>query len=166
MWIFPQSNLTQFAMLHQKMSFLRLCFRLLQSFDQTINLNNRRSRSPSPNPTCTKSAIPPATLTDQSESNAIHSDTLGEEPFLDDAQGVSDTTLVAEPITKPPTRRIPERLVRIWMAEIVLGVEALHELGIVCGDLSLDNVLLGEKGSLAEETDIWREYRSITWLVA
>ena len=43
-------------------------------------------------------------------------------------------------------KKMPEALVRGWIAELIIAVEALHELGVICGDLALHNVLLGEKG--------------------
>ncbi|XP_055352894.1 ribosomal protein S6 kinase delta-1-like [Paramacrobiotus metropolitanus] len=80
--------------------------------------------------------------------------TLPEPEGADSVPGTDETlledTVIEEeaPTMSGDLRKVPEALVRRWMAEIVLGVEALHELGIVCGDLHWDNILLGDKGRI------------------
>uniref|UniRef100_A0A336MVP7 CSON008055 protein n=1 Tax=Culicoides sonorensis TaxID=179676 RepID=A0A336MVP7_CULSO len=48
----------------------------------------------------------------------------------------------------PKVRLLPSITVRQYCAELVCAIEDLHSHGIVCGDLSLDNILLGDKGQL------------------
>lgn len=48
----------------------------------------------------------------------------------------------------PYTRLLPTTTVRQYCAELVCAIDDLHSHGIVCGDLSLDNILLGDKGQL------------------
>uniref|UniRef100_A0A2M4ALF2 Putative the phosphoinositide binding phox similarity domain of sorting nexin 15-like protein n=1 Tax=Anopheles triannulatus TaxID=58253 RepID=A0A2M4ALF2_9DIPT len=43
---------------------------------------------------------------------------------------------------------LPEGVVRRWISELVIAVDALHFNGIVCGDLTMDNLLLGPEGQL------------------
>lgn len=48
----------------------------------------------------------------------------------------------------PRVRLLPAITVRQYCAELVCAIDDLHSHGIVCGDLSLDNILLGDKGQL------------------
>lgn len=59
-------------------------------------------------------------------------------------------------------KKMPEALVRVWLAELIVAVEALHERGIICGDLGLNNVLLGEKGAwrISLSSDFRTDYQS------
>ncbi|XP_062558731.1 ribosomal protein S6 kinase delta-1 [Armigeres subalbatus] len=43
---------------------------------------------------------------------------------------------------------IPEGCIKQWISELVIAVDNLHFNGIVCGDLSMDNLLLGSEGQL------------------
>ncbi|XP_049529898.1 ribosomal protein S6 kinase delta-1 [Anopheles darlingi] len=43
---------------------------------------------------------------------------------------------------------LPEGVVRRWISELVIAIDALHFNGIVCGDLTMDNLLLGPEGQL------------------
>ncbi|XP_053667642.1 ribosomal protein S6 kinase delta-1 [Anopheles marshallii] len=43
---------------------------------------------------------------------------------------------------------LPEGSVRRWISELVIAVDSLHFNGIVCGDLTMDNLLLGPEGQL------------------
>lgn len=46
-----------------------------------------------------------------------------------------------------PTQ-IPETVLKQWASELIIAVNNLHKAGIICGDLSLDNLLLGPQGHL------------------
>ncbi|KAG6458428.1 hypothetical protein O3G_MSEX010856 [Manduca sexta] len=48
--------------------------------------------------------------------------------------------------TPLPRRVVPAAAVRQWAAEILLAVDSLHHTGLVCGDLSPSDVLLGSGG--------------------
>ncbi|KAM4633001.1 ribosomal protein S6 kinase delta-1 [Polymixia lowei] len=42
--------------------------------------------------------------------------------------------------------RIPEEFLRCWAVEMVIALDALHQEGIVCGDLNPNNILLNHQG--------------------
>jgi ribosomal protein S6 kinase-like len=44
--------------------------------------------------------------------------------------------------------QIPETVVKQWASELIVAVNSLHKAGIICGDLNLDNLLLGPSGHL------------------
>lgn len=44
--------------------------------------------------------------------------------------------------------QLPETVLKQWASELVVAVNALHKVGIVCGDLNLNNLLLGPHGHL------------------
>lgn len=56
-----------------------------------------------------------------------------------------------EPAVEIPNEvaQIPEAVLKQWSCELVVAVNSLHKAGIVCGDLNLDNLLLGPLGHLA-----------------
>ncbi|XP_065088673.1 ribosomal protein S6 kinase delta-1-like [Ochlerotatus camptorhynchus] len=43
---------------------------------------------------------------------------------------------------------IPEGCIKQWISELVIAVDNLHFNGIICGDLAMDNLLLGPEGQL------------------
>ncbi|XP_053694993.1 ribosomal protein S6 kinase delta-1 [Sabethes cyaneus] len=43
---------------------------------------------------------------------------------------------------------LPEGCVKRWISELIIAVDALHFNGIICGDLTMDNLLLGAEGQL------------------
>ncbi|EAT40051.1 AAEL008189-PA [Aedes aegypti] len=43
---------------------------------------------------------------------------------------------------------IPEGCIKQWISELVIAVDNLHFNGIICGDLTMDNLLLGPEGQL------------------
>lgn len=49
---------------------------------------------------------------------------------------------------KPRHKLLPETTVIGYCAELVVAVDSLHSQGIVCGDLNMDNLLLGPRGQL------------------
>lgn len=44
--------------------------------------------------------------------------------------------------------QLPETVLKQWASELIVAVHSLHKAGIVCGDLNLNNLLLGPKGHL------------------
>jgi ribosomal protein S6 kinase-like len=55
-----------------------------------------------------------------------------------------------EIITESPREaaHLPENVLKQWASELIVAVNSLHKAGIVCGDLNLDNLLLGPAGHL------------------
>ncbi|XP_058449637.1 ribosomal protein S6 kinase delta-1 isoform X2 [Malaya genurostris] len=43
---------------------------------------------------------------------------------------------------------LPEGCIKRWISELIIAVDALHFNGIICGDLTMDNLLLGAEGQL------------------
>lgn len=63
----------------------------------------------------------------------------------------TQTPKCASPFTipyVPKVRLLPTSTVRQYCAELVCAIDDLHSHGIICGDLSLNNILLGDKGQL------------------
>jgi polo-like kinase 1 len=46
-------------------------------------------------------------------------------------------------------KRFPEAVVRVWLAQIVCGMEHMHRHRVVHRDLKLENLLLRKDGSVA-----------------
>lgn len=44
--------------------------------------------------------------------------------------------------------KLPEAVLKQWTCELIVAVNCLHSSNIICGDLNLDNVLLGPEGHL------------------
>lgn len=44
--------------------------------------------------------------------------------------------------------QLPEAVLKQWASELIVAVNSLHKAGIICGDLNLDNLLLGPSGHL------------------
>ncbi|OQV20633.1 putative Ribosomal protein S6 kinase delta-1 [Hypsibius exemplaris] len=119
---------------------------LMQLLDKTIESNKEvlpalsvrsRSRSPSPYKVVVENKVP-AELPVQ---EPLNSDSCMDEQSV-------EGPVVGDLHDKAGLKKMPETLVRIWIAEMIVAVEALHNLGIFCGDLDLHNVLLGEKGHI------------------
>ncbi|XP_053669952.1 ribosomal protein S6 kinase delta-1 [Anopheles nili] len=56
---------------------------------------------------------------------------------------------ISEAVDEEPTPDLlPEGSIRRWISELVIAVDSLHFNGIVCGDLTMDNLLLGPQGQL------------------
>lgn len=55
-----------------------------------------------------------------------------------------------EAILKTPLKvsRLPEIVLKQWASELVVAVNSMHKAGIICGDLNLDNLMLGPLGHL------------------
>lgn len=52
------------------------------------------------------------------------------------------------PIFPRQTESFPENIIKQWASELIVAVNNLHKAGIICGDLNLDNLLLGPSGHL------------------
>lgn len=67
----------------------------------------------------------------------------------------AETTLSNSKIINPKLNdsrklvEIPENIFKQWFCELIVAVNSLHKSGIVCGDLNLNNILLGPMGHLA-----------------
>lgn len=44
--------------------------------------------------------------------------------------------------------QLPETVLRQWASELIVAINSLHKAGVICGDLNLDNLLLGPQGHL------------------
>lgn len=55
-----------------------------------------------------------------------------------------------ESITEIPLKvsRLPETVLKQWASELIVAVNSMHKAGIICGDLNLDNLMLGPLGHL------------------
>lgn len=45
-------------------------------------------------------------------------------------------------------QKLPESVLKQWTCELIVAVNSLHSANIICGDLNLDNLLLGPEGHL------------------
>lgn len=45
-------------------------------------------------------------------------------------------------------QKLPESVLKQWTCELIVAVNSLHSSNIICGDLNLDNLLLGPEGHL------------------
>lgn len=72
------------------------------------------------------------------------------EPLCRADQGISraQRELSASQESAPLEGTIPEGQVRLWAAQVVLALDALHQEGVLCQDLNPRNLLLGEKGDV------------------
>lgn len=52
------------------------------------------------------------------------------------------------PMSLPASDPLPEGCIKQWISELIIAVDNLHFNGIVCGDLTMDNLLLGPEGQL------------------
>lgn len=44
--------------------------------------------------------------------------------------------------------QLPITILKQWSSELIVAVNNLHKAGVICGDLNMDNLLLGPKGHL------------------
>lgn len=124
----------------------RFFFRLLESLDETIYTSGvklvasplTRSRSPSPHASKRNGRLA-GDHPDAVDGGIAEKAASGEFDWFADKPSCPE---VGEWVR----RKVPESLARVWLLEIVLAVEALHDVGIFCVDLAMHNVLLGEKG--------------------
>ncbi|EDS40275.1 conserved hypothetical protein [Culex quinquefasciatus] len=65
-------------------------------------------------------------------------------PHIDTSQ--LELRTAAEKAAQPD--QLPEGCVKQWISELIIAVDNLHFNGIVCGDLTMDNLLLGPEGQL------------------
>lgn len=71
-----------------------------------------------------------------------------EEPLIEKESEVKAE--VEEKILQTPQEiaQLPEQVLKQWASELIVAVNSLHKAGIICGDLNLDNLLLGPSGHL------------------
>lgn len=64
---------------------------------------------------------------------------------------VNEVCEVAEAVSESPRPLLdlPESVLKQWFSELIVAVNHLHKAGIICGDLNLNNVLLGPMGHIA-----------------
>lgn len=74
------------------------------------------------------------------------------QPPLVDAPTKSATEVVADNVIIPgipiEVAPLPEMALKQWSSELIVAVNNLHKAGVICGDLNLDNLLLGARGHL------------------
>ncbi|KFB40729.1 AGAP001909-PA-like protein [Anopheles sinensis] len=80
---------------------------------------------------------------DSKEQTKSHSSQLG---LVGVASIISEVNCGGDSGNTPDL--LPEGSVRRWISELVIAVDSLHFNGIVCGDLTMDNLLLGPEGQL------------------
>ncbi|KAL9697170.1 hypothetical protein quinque_000611 [Culex quinquefasciatus] len=68
-------------------------------------------------------------------------------PHIDTSQLELRTAAAAAERAAQPDQ-LPEGCVKQWISELIIAVDNLHFNGIVCGDLTMDNLLLGPEGQL------------------
>nr|XP_040240954.2 ribosomal protein S6 kinase delta-1 [Anopheles coluzzii] len=116
--------------------------RLLKAVTQTLEESDEHSNS-----SAQISAVPASSLETAAaaapgeggqESRKSHSSQLG----------LARMSSISEPVDELTPDLLPEGSVRRWISELVIAVDSLHFNGIVCGDLTMDNLLLGPEGQL------------------
>uniref|UniRef100_A0A182YJS9 Protein kinase domain-containing protein n=1 Tax=Anopheles stephensi TaxID=30069 RepID=A0A182YJS9_ANOST len=113
--------------------------RLLKAVTQTLEESGEHSNVAT-QPDSSSKAMATSTPSEGQEHSKSHSSQLG----LARLPSISETTSVNEPTPD----LLPEGSVRRWISELVIAVDSLHFNGIVCGDLTMDNLLLGPEGQL------------------
>uniref|UniRef100_A0A1Y9H9M0 Ribosomal protein S6 kinase delta-1 n=1 Tax=Anopheles farauti TaxID=69004 RepID=A0A1Y9H9M0_9DIPT len=107
--------------------------RLLKAVTQTLVESNEQPSNPA-----TMEPVP--VPVEQKETSKSHSSQLGL------ARIASINEEEATDVLTPDL--LPEGSVRRWISELVIAVDSLHFNGIICGDLTMDNLLLGTEGQL------------------
>uniref|UniRef100_A0A182N5Y7 Ribosomal protein S6 kinase delta-1 n=1 Tax=Anopheles dirus TaxID=7168 RepID=A0A182N5Y7_9DIPT len=109
--------------------------RLLKAVTQTLEESNVQ-------PSNASAAAAPVTVapSERKETKQSHSSQLG----LARIASINDEE--AADVLTPDL--LPEGSVRRWISELVIAVDSLHFNGIVCGDLTMENLLLGSEGQL------------------
>uniref|UniRef100_A0A182PC35 Ribosomal protein S6 kinase delta-1 n=1 Tax=Anopheles epiroticus TaxID=199890 RepID=A0A182PC35_9DIPT len=80
----------------------------------------------------------------QEENRKSHSSQLG----LARMSSISEPLAAVAEVNEVTPDLLPEGSVRRWISELVIAIDSLHFNGIVCGDLTMDNLLLGAEGQL------------------
>uniref|UniRef100_A0A182R1J9 Ribosomal protein S6 kinase delta-1 n=1 Tax=Anopheles funestus TaxID=62324 RepID=A0A182R1J9_ANOFN len=112
--------------------------RLLKAVTQTLEESGEHSNATESVPAFKEM---PDTPTEelQEEIRKSHSSQLG----LARLSSISETI-----VNELTPDLLPEGSVRRWISELVIAIDSLHFNGIVCGDLTMDNLLLGPEGQL------------------
>uniref|UniRef100_A0A182VQZ1 Ribosomal protein S6 kinase delta-1 n=1 Tax=Anopheles minimus TaxID=112268 RepID=A0A182VQZ1_9DIPT len=112
--------------------------RLLKAVTQTLEESGENSNAAQSVPAFKEMSATPSNAEEQQASKS-HSSQLG----LARLSSISETM-----VNELTPDLLPEGSVRRWISELVIAVDSLHFNGIVCGDLTMDNLLLGPEGQL------------------
>ena len=110
--------------------------KLLQSVSKTLEKSQIQAKEKVPEPQDMPDA-PSGSLPTTIEQISEQED--------DEAINSPQVTL---PHTPVEPAQLPELVMKQWASELIVAVNNLHKAGIVCGDLNLDNLLLGPMGHL------------------
>uniref|UniRef100_A0A182MUK5 Ribosomal protein S6 kinase delta-1 n=1 Tax=Anopheles culicifacies TaxID=139723 RepID=A0A182MUK5_9DIPT len=111
--------------------------RLLKAVTQTLEESGEHSNAAQSVPALKEMPATPSDMEEQARKS--HSSQLG----LARLSSISETV-----VNELTPDLLPEGSVRRWISELVIAVDSLHFNGIVCGDLTMDNLLLGPEGQL------------------
>lgn len=86
----------------------------------------------------------------QAKDKASNNDKVASEESPIEELKEIEPQVTPEPIVKTliEVAQLPQTVLRQWSSELIVAVNSLHKAGIICGDLNLDNLLLGPLGHL------------------
>ncbi|XP_052867693.1 ribosomal protein S6 kinase delta-1 [Anopheles cruzii] len=123
---------------------------LLKAVTQTLEESTEQPTEPPPETEDSSDDGPPNSI-EERNANA-NSKSHSSQLVLAKRAGTSindDAGDPADPTSQCTTSDLlPEGVIRRWISELVVAVDSLHFNGIVCGDLTMDNLLLGPEGQL------------------
>uniref|UniRef100_A0A182JQQ9 Ribosomal protein S6 kinase delta-1 n=1 Tax=Anopheles christyi TaxID=43041 RepID=A0A182JQQ9_9DIPT len=117
--------------------------RLLKAVTQTLEESDEHSNCSAQSTVVASNGLETANAASNKgeEIRKSHSSQLG----LARMASISETLAVMDELTPD---LLPEGSVRRWISELVIAIDSLHYNGIVCGDLTMENLLLGPEGQL------------------